>query len=144
MTVLPATDLFLMGREATHDVPRGVAPAHRLAEGGVTCSVATNNVRNPFTPYGDGSLVRMANLFANVAQIAGTDELAACLDLVTRSAARLMRVPDYGIAIGAPATFVAFEAESRADVVAGVVAPACGFKDGRQTFERPAATLMRP
>ena len=30
VTVLPATDLFLMGREHQHHVPRGVAPAHRL------------------------------------------------------------------------------------------------------------------
>ncbi len=80
-----------MGREAQHDVPRGVAPAHRLARAGVTCSIATNNVRNPFTPYGDGSLVRMANLFANVAQLGREEDLEACLDMVTRSAARLMR-----------------------------------------------------
>ncbi len=26
---LPATDLFLMGREHEHSVPRGVAPVHR-------------------------------------------------------------------------------------------------------------------
>ena len=144
VTVLPATDLFLMGREATHDLPRGVAPAHRLARAGVLCSVATNNVRNPFTPYGDGSLIRMANLFANVAQLAGADELEACLDLVSVDAARLMRISDYAIAVGGPATFVAFEAASRADIVAGIVAPACGVKDGRMTFERPAARLMRP
>ena len=144
VTVLPATDLFLMGREAMRDVPRGVAPAHRLTRAGVTCSVATNNVRNPFTPYGDGSLVRMANLFANVAQLAGEDELGACLDLVAGSGARLMRIPDFEIAVGGPATFVAFEAASRADVVAGIVEPALGFKDGRQTFARPAVRLMRP
>ena len=30
VTVLPATDLFLMGREHDHNVPRGVTPAHRL------------------------------------------------------------------------------------------------------------------
>ena len=144
VTVLPATDLFLMGREADHLVPRGVAPAHRLAEAGVTCSVATNNVRNPFTPYGDGSLVRMANLFANVAQRAGDDALSACLDLVTGSAARLMNLADYAVAVGGPATFVAFDAESRADIVAGLIAPEIGFKDGRQTFVRPPARLLRP
>jgi cytosine deaminase len=49
VTVLPATDLFLMGREHHHHVPRGVAPAHRLLAHGVTCSLATNNVLNPFT-----------------------------------------------------------------------------------------------
>ena len=62
VTVLPATDLFLMGREHDHNVPRGVAPVHKLAAHGVTCSLATNNVLNPFTPFGDCSLVRMANL----------------------------------------------------------------------------------
>ena len=144
VTVLPATDLFLMGRDADHLVPRGVAPAHRLAAAGVACSVATNNIRNPFTPYGDGSLVRMANLFANVAQRAGDDDLAACLDLVTGSAARLMGVADYGITVGGPATFVAFDAESRADIVAGLVEPEIGFKDGRQTFLRPRARLLPP
>ena len=144
VTVLPATDLFLMGRDADHLAPRGVAPVHRLAEAGVTGSVATNNVRNPFTPYGDGSLVRMANLYANVAQRAGDDALAACLDLVTGSAARLMRVADYAVAVGGPATFVAFDAESRAAIVAGLVAPEIGFKDGRQTFLRPPARLFGP
>ncbi len=144
VTVLPATDLFLMGRGVDHDVPRGVAPAHRLAAAGVTCSVATNNVRNPFTPYGDGSLVRMANLFANVAQIAGEQDLSACLDLVTVSAARVMGLSDYGIEVGGPATFVAFDASSRADIVAGIIAPEIGFKDGRQTFLRPPARLLPP
>ena len=143
VTVLPATDLFLMGREADRDVPRGVAPAHRLAAAGVTCSVATNNLRNPFTPYGDGSLVRMANLFANVAQLAGDEDLGACLGMVTDAAARVMGLEDYRIAVGGPATFVAFDAAGRADVVAGIVAPEIGFKDGRQTFLRPPARLMR-
>ena len=53
VTVLPATDLFLMGRDADHNVPRGVARADRFLQHGVTCSLATNNVLNPFTPFGD-------------------------------------------------------------------------------------------
>ena len=144
VTVLPATDLFLMGRGASYDVPRGVAPADKLARAGVTCSIATNNVRNPFTPYGDGSLVRMANLFANVAQLGREEDLEACLDMVTRSAARLMRCADAEIAVGAPATLIAFDAGSRAEIVAGIVAPDIGFKDGRRTFLRPPARLFGP
>src|SRR5438094_10177111 len=69
VTVLPSTDLFLMGRDRDHHVPRGVTPVHRLLALGVTCSLATNNVLNPFTPFGDCSLVRMANLYANIAQL---------------------------------------------------------------------------
>ena len=37
MTVLPATDLYLNGREYSHLIPRGVAPAHRLAAQGAGC-----------------------------------------------------------------------------------------------------------
>ena len=59
------------GARRHHSVPRGVAPAHRLREQGVTCSLATNNVLNPFTPFGDCSLMRMANLYANIAQTGG-------------------------------------------------------------------------
>ena len=35
VTVLPATDLYLMGRDATHNVPRGLTLAHKLVERGV-------------------------------------------------------------------------------------------------------------
>ena len=90
VTVLPATDLFLMGREHHHHVPRGVAPAHRLLAHGVTCSLATNNVLNPFTPFGDCSLIRMANLYANIAQLGRSADMRACFDMITTLPARLM------------------------------------------------------
>src|SRR5204863_4332685 len=68
VTVLPATDLFLMGRDQTHSVRRGVADANLLIEHGVNCSLSSNNILNPATPYGDCSLLRMANLYANLLQ----------------------------------------------------------------------------
>jgi cytosine deaminase len=34
----------------------------------VVCSVASNNIFNPFTPVGDGQLLRRANLRAIVTQ----------------------------------------------------------------------------
>ena len=62
VTVLPATDLYLMGRDQDHNIRRGVADPNFLTEHGVNCSLSTNNVLNPATPYGDCSLIRMANL----------------------------------------------------------------------------------
>ena len=79
VTVLPATDLFLMGRDADYNVPRGVTRADRLAAHGVTCSLATNNVLNAFTPFGDASLLRMANLYANVAQLGRSEDFESLL-----------------------------------------------------------------
>jgi len=144
VTVLPATDLFLMGRAYGHNVPRGVTHAHKLAEHGVTCSLATNNVLNPFTPFGDCSLIRMANLYANIAQVGTAHELAACFDLVTTQPAKLMNLHDYGVAIGNPADLIVLDCRDAAAGIAELAQPLLGFKRGRRSFTRPAPTLNAP
>jgi len=144
VTCLPSTDLFLMGRESFHNKPRGLAPLAHLHGCGVTCSVSTNNIGNPFTPYGDASLIRQANLFANVSQMGTTAELLQCLAWVSSESARMLRLSDYGVHPGCRADFIVFDAASPAAVIAEISAPLMGFKGGRQTFSRPAGTLLKP
>jgi cytosine/creatinine deaminase len=144
VTVLPATDLFLMGRSAEHSVPRGVAPAHRLLDRGVTCSLATNNVLNPFTPFGDCSLLRMANLYANIAQLGRPDELRACMDMVTILPAKLMNLGDYGFAVGNPADIVVLDGADRVAAVSELAQPLLAMKRGRISFSRPATAINWP
>ena len=134
VTILPSTDLHLMGRSHDHAVPRGVVPAEPLRRAGVTCSISTNNVLNPFTPYGDGSLIRMANLYANVCHVSRPADLAGCLDMITGAAARLMRLEDYGIAVGGPADLVGLDAVNPAEAVATLAQPLWGIKRGRPSF----------
>lgn len=143
VTVLPATDLYLMGREATHNAPRGLTLAHKLAREGVLCSVATNNVLNPFTPFGDASLLRMANFYANVAH-ASVNDYDTCLDLVTELPARLMNLADYGIKVGNPADLVVLDTQDSRFAIAELPDIVMGFKDGRQTFARQRPTVFRP
>lgn len=143
ITVLPATDLFLTGRHATHLVPRGVAPAHLLRRLGVTATIATNNVLNPFTPFGDASLIRMANLYANVAQLSRDSDMEAVFAMVSSDAARLMgRKP--GLRVGGPADFVLLDAANAADAVREVAAPLASWKGGRLVMERPAGRIAPP
>lgn len=144
VTVLPATDLFLTGRDHDRDVPRGVTPAHRLLEHGVTCSLSTNNVLNPFTPFGDCSLVRMANLYANVAQVGTPAGLSSCLDMVTSHSAKLLNLDDYGLAEGNPADLVVLDTDTAANAVSEIAQPLFGLKAGARTFTRPAPTLHQP
>ena len=144
VTVLPATDLFVTGRHLDHDVIRGVADANALLACGVNCSLSTNNVLNPFTPFGDCSLVRIANLYANVAQRGGQAELAECFEMLTHRSARLLRRDDYGIEAGKPADLVVWNAHSGAEAVATVARPVYGFKRGRQSFSQKLPELHRP
>jgi cytosine/creatinine deaminase len=141
VTVLPSTDLYLMGRNHDHAIPRGVVAAEPLRRAGVTCSISTNNVLNPFTPYGDGSLIRMANLYANVCHVSRPSDLAGCLDMITGAAARLMRLEDYGIAVGGPADLVCLDATNPAEAIATLAQPLWGIKRGRASFTRPRPQL---
>jgi cytosine deaminase len=141
ITVLPATDLYLMGRPAEHNVPRGVTPVHRLLEHGVCCSLATNNVLNPFTPFGDGSLLRMANLYANVAQVGTPSGAADCFSMITDRAARLLNLQGYGIQEGSAADFVLLDCADPSQAVAEIAPVLAVWKNGRRTVTRQLAQL---
>ncbi|TMJ69898.1 MAG: amidohydrolase [Alphaproteobacteria bacterium] len=144
VTVLPLTDLFVMGRDQDHNIRRGVADASFLVEQGVNCSLSTNNVLNPVTPYGDCSLLRMANLHANVLQIAQPAQLREIFAMLTERSARLLNLTDYGIVIGNPADIAVIDAGSPEQAVTEIRQPLAVFKRGRRTVRREPAELVRP
>jgi cytosine deaminase len=144
VTVLPATDLFLMGRSTDHAVPRGVADANHLCAHGVNCSLSSNNILNPATPFGDCSLVRMANLYANIVQLDRPAELGECFNMLTERSARLLNLKDYGFKVGNPGDVVILNAVSPVQAVSEIAQPLAVFKNGRQTVRWEAPELLRP
>ncbi len=144
VTVLPATDLFLMGREDTRNVRRGVTAAHALLGHGVNCSLSSNNILNPFTPFGDGSLIRMANLYANVCHVGARAEMRECFEMISRRSAQILGLEAHDVAVGAPADLVVLDAPDPESAVAAVAAPLYGFKRGRMTFRRAPVELLPP
>jgi cytosine deaminase len=144
LTVLPSTDLYLMGRHMQHSVMRGVTEAHKLLHHGVNCSLSTNNVLNPFTPFGDCSLVRMANIYANICQVGSAHDTRECFNMITTRSARLLNLDDYGLAVGRPADLAVLDAESPEQAVAELAPVLYAFKRGRRTVTRAPAVLHRP
>ena len=144
VTVLPSTDLYLMGRHQDHNVIRGVVPVHRMLRHGVNCNLSSNNVLNPFTPFGDCSLIRMANLYANICQVGQVDDTIECFEMVTRRSADLLNLDDYGIAVGKSADLVVVDNNDRQTAVAELSQPLMGFKRGHMTFRREPAELLWP
>ncbi|HKU95314.1 MAG TPA: amidohydrolase family protein [Vineibacter sp.] len=144
VTVLPSTDLFVLARHTDHNVPRCVADANLFVEQGCNCSISSNNILNPFTPFGDGSLVRMANLHANILQVGQPDRLAELFAMISQRSAQLMNVTDYGLKVGNPADLVIIDAPTPAMAVATVAPVLAAFKRGRQTVSRPRARLLMP
>ncbi len=145
LTVLPATDLYLMGRGHTHDhnQARAVVPAHKLLRHGVNCSLSTNNVLNPFTPFGDCSLIRMANLYANICQVGKKADMRECFEMITRRPGQMMRLSDYGLAVGKSADLVVLDTVEPEMAVAELAPVLYSFKRGRMTVSRDPARLYR-
>src|SRR5579862_2056571 len=144
VTVLPATDLYLMGRDRDHDVRRGVADANHLHEHGVTCSLSSNNILNPATPYGDCSLIRIANLHANILQVVGAARLRELFLMLSEHSARLLNLKDYGLEVGKPADIAIIDAASAEQAVAEIRPPLAVWKRGRRSVTRQPPVLHAP
>lgn len=114
---LPTTDLYMMARKDTHNVRRGIAPVHRLAELGVSVGLATNNVLNLFTPFGDGDLLKLCALLAQVLHLGTVSSHQLCLELATNRAAEAIAIPNYGIAVGNLADLVLLNVRSVSEAI---------------------------
>ena len=140
LTVLPATDIFLNGRDHEPLVPRGMVNANELSEMGINTTISSNNILNGFTPYGDASLIRMANMYANVAQLSQDSALLEAYNMITKNAAKLLNIQTE-IKVGKPANFVILEAKNAVEAVRTISQPLIGFKNGKQTFSNSKAEI---
>ncbi len=133
--MLPATDFYLMGRKDTKNPRRGLAPAKRLLAAGIPVAAATNNVQNAFTPVGNANLSLMGFLVAVGAHMGTARDLTEVFAMLTTYPARILRLPDYGLHVGARADCIVWIGERVEDVVAGTAAPQLIMKAGRVTIE---------
>jgi cytosine deaminase len=140
VAVLPATDLFLMGRDQTDNVRRGVVNANMLIDEGVNATLGTNNVVNGFTPFGDCNLIRLANFYAHIVQVSTDAQITQCWSMITDNAARMLNLPHYGVAVGNPADLVVLDATSAVQAIREIRQPLLVYKGGLQTvgWTKPA------
>ncbi len=130
IVTLPSCNLVLMGR-GLQPVPRGVTRAKELLARGVNVCAASDNVRDPFNPFGSYDLLQIANLNAHVAHMTGEAELYASLDMVTSNPARCFGQTQMGIHEGAIADLVVVDAQYILDVVLYPQQRLATFKGGK-------------
>ena len=135
---LPCTDVFLGGRAADRARPRGLAPIGALAAAGVDVAVATNNIQNAFTPYGDGALLQVAWLAGLVGQMPPGPGHRALLEMVTSAPARILGHEPHGPAVGALADLVVLDVCDPSAAVARPAAALATICGGRLSWRDPA------
>ena len=132
---LPATDLHLGARNDAYNVRRAVTPIRKLRDAGVNICLGSNNIRNAFTPYGNGDLIQIAMLAVPVAHLGGADDLPTVLPMITTNTAKALNIKDYGIAVGNRADLILLDTQRKADVLIDIPERLVVIKNGRITVE---------
>jgi len=134
IVTLPATDLYLGGRNDTKNRRRGLTPVRSLHEAGVNVAYSSNNIRNAFTPFGKADMLVIGNLLAHAISFGTPAHQSAILDMGTINAARSIGIGDnYGIAVGKQADLVILDTYQIADALLDMPARSWVIKRGRIT-----------
>ncbi len=111
--------------------PETIPPVKLLDAHGVTVFVGSDNIRDAWSPYGNGDMLDRARLVGYRTALMTDEELRLAFDLVTIHAAEVMGRPLPEIAPGAAADLVVVEAAHVPEAVATAAPRRLVIKAGR-------------
>lgn len=110
-------NLMLEGRGHNHPKPRGIARVKELLAAGVNVACGQDDVQNMFYPYGKMDPLEVAMITAHAAHMGAPEEIQAAFDMPRYNAAKLWKINDYGIQVGAAANLVVLDAKSSVEAL---------------------------
>jgi cytosine/creatinine deaminase len=93
-------------------------PVKLLKEHGVEVFSGSDNIRDAWSPFGNGDMLERAMLVGYRANFRHDHELTLAYEMVTGAAARVLGLKDYGLRVGGAADMVVVEAGSVPEAVA--------------------------
>jgi cytosine/creatinine deaminase len=109
---LPAVNLYLQGRRDSFPVRRGVTRLKELWNAGVPIAIASDNIHDPFHPFGRGDMVQIGLISSYATHMGRPADLRILLRMMTEVPASIMEITDYGIKAGLDASFVVVDCSS--------------------------------
>lgn len=114
---------------AVGDAP--VVPLRVMHAAGATLALGNDGIRDLWTPYGDGDMLRRIGTVAFRDRLLADEEIELALTAGTLGGARVIGLTDHGIRVGARADLVTVDAATPAAAVVGVPTRKWVFKGGR-------------
>jgi cytosine/creatinine deaminase len=120
--------------------PVPMPPIRRLAAAGVRVFSGCDNIRDAWSPYGDGDMLERAMMIGYRQGLLADADLELAFDLGNGRSAQVLGLADHGLRVGAAADLVAIPAASVAEAVAVHPPRALVMKRGRVVARDGALT----
>ena len=114
VVALPATNLYLQGRQHQEAMPRGVTAVHALRAAGAVVAAGGDNLQDPFNPVGRGCPFETAALMILTAHLLP----AEAWDMVSTDARRAIGVAPAALEVGGSADLLAVKASTIREAIA--------------------------
>jgi cytosine/creatinine deaminase len=111
--------------------PAAMPPIKRLMEHGVIVFAGSDNIRDAWSPYGNGDMLERAMMIGYRAGFLADDDLRLAFDMASSIAAKVLGCPDHLLRVGAPADIVVLDAPHVPAAVAGRPGGRLVLKRGR-------------
>ena len=96
---------------------RGTVPWPAMREHGVGLGLGTDGIRDLWSPYGDGDMLRIALNFAQLQGLRHDEEIASALRLITSDSARFVGREQHDLTPGCRGDVVLVDAENLPDAL---------------------------
>ncbi|MEU4431800.1 amidohydrolase [Nocardia rhamnosiphila] len=114
---------------AVGDAP--VVPLRVMHAAGATLALGNDGIRDLWTPYGDGDMLRRIGTVAFRDRLLADEEIELALAAGTLGGAQVLGLADHGIGVGGRADLVTVDAATPAAAVVGVPTRKLVLKGGR-------------
>ena len=135
VAALPSANMYLQGRGDRGMIRRGITRVGELLRAGVPVACGSDNVQDPFNPFGRGDLLLVANLFAHASHLGSSDQQAQAIDAITVTPAQALGLTQYGLEPGCMADLVVLDTREAQTFLALVPPRRYVIKEGRIVAE---------
>ncbi|MFH7595365.1 cytosine deaminase [Streptomyces racemochromogenes] len=137
----PFANLNLQGRFDAYPKRRGLTRVKEMLAAGVNVAFGHDDVMDPWNALGTANPLQTALVGLYAAQLTGAEEIPLAFSMVTERAARVLGLgaDEYGVAEGAPASFVLLPAPTPEEAVRRQVRPRYVVARGAVLAETPPA-----
>ena len=136
----PLINITLQGRHDSYPKRRGMTRVPELLAAGVNVAFGQDCTMDPWYSLGSGDMLEVAHMGLHVAQMTSQAAISQCFAAVTRNAARVLGLSDYGLAAGCHADFVLLQAADPMEALRLRATRLRVYRRGKLLAQTPAAT----